>query len=138
MLDYRTYATHGSLYNTPPVFAIYVVSLVTRWLRDEIGGLDAMAEINDAKARLLYDVIDGYPDVFEGHAEPAARSRMNVTFRSARADDETAFLAGAAEEGMVELRGHRSVGGIRASIYNAMPVDGVERLADFMRRFAER
>jgi len=138
MLDYRTYATYGSLYNTPPVFAIYVVSLVTRWLRDEIGGLDAMAEINDAKARLLYDVIDEHPDVFEGHAEPAARSRMNVTFRLARTDDEAAFLAGAAEEGMVELRGHRSVGGIRASIYNAMPVEGVERLAAFMRRFAER
>ena len=138
MLDYRTYATHGSLYNTPPVFAIYVVSLVTRWLREEIGGLEAMAEINDAKARLLYDVIDEHPDVFEGHAEPAARSRMNVTFRLTRADDEAAFLAGAAEDGMVELRGHRSVGGIRASIYNAMPVDGVERLADFMRRFAER
>jgi phosphoserine aminotransferase len=138
MLDYRTYATHGSLYNTPPVFAIYVVSLVTRWLRDEIGGLDAMAEINDAKARLLYDTIDEHPDVFEGHAQPAARSRMNVTFRLARADDEAAFLAGAAEDGMVELRGHRSVGGIRASIYNAMPIDGVERLAAFMRRFAER
>jgi phosphoserine aminotransferase len=83
-------------------------------------------------------VIDEHPDVFEGHAEPAARSRMNVTFRLARADDEAAFLAGAAEDGMVELRGHRSVGGIRASIYNAMPVDGVERLAAFMRRFAER
>jgi phosphoserine aminotransferase len=138
MLDYRTYATHGSLYNTPPVFAIYVVSLVTRWLRDEIGGLDAMAEINDAKARLLYNVIDERPDVFEGHAEPASRSRMNVTFRLARADDEAAFLAGAAEERMVELRGHRSVGGVRASIYNAMPVEGVERLAAYMRRFAER
>src|SRR4029079_10359395 len=102
MLDYRTYATYGSLYNTPPVFAIYVVSLVTRWLRDEIGGLDAMAEINDAKARLLYDVIAEPPDVCEGHAQRAARSRMNVTFRLARADDEAAFLAGAAEDGMVE------------------------------------
>jgi len=138
MLDYRTYATHGSLYNTPPVFAIYVVMLVTRWLRDEIGGLDAMAEINEAKSGLLYDVIDAYPDVFSGHAEPSARSRMNVTFRLTGAEDEVAFLAGAAGEGMVELRGHRSVGGIRASIYNAMPVEGVERLADFMRRFAER
>jgi phosphoserine aminotransferase len=97
-----------------------------------------MAEINDAKARLLYDVIDERPDVFEGHAEPASRSRMNVTFRLARADDEAAFLAGAAEERMVELRGHRSVGGVRASIYNAMPVEGVERLAAYMRRFAER
>jgi phosphoserine aminotransferase len=138
MLDYRTYAEHGSLYNTPPVFAIYVVMLVTRWLRDEIAGLDAMAAINEAKAQLLYDVIDERPDVFQGHAEPGSRSRMNVTFRLPGSDDVAAFLAGAAEEGMVELRGHRSVGGIRASIYNAMPVEGVERLANFMRRFAER
>lgn len=138
MLDYRTYAEHGSLYNTPPVFSIYVVMLVTRWLRDEIGGLDVMAEINAAKSALLYDAIDAHPDVFHGHAEPGSRSRMNVTFRLPTADDETAFLTGAADEEMVELRGHRSVGGIRASIYNAMPVEGVERLADFMRRFAER
>ncbi len=138
MLDYRTYAEHGSRYNTPPVFAIYVVMLVTRWLRDEIGGLDAMAEINAAKAGLLYDAIDAHPDVFHGHADPASRSQMNVTFRLPTAEDEAAFLGGAADEGMVELRGHRSVGGIRASIYNAMPVDGVQRLADFMRRFAER
>jgi len=136
MLDYRTYAEHGSLYNTPPVFAIYVVLLVTRWLRDEIGGLDAMAELDAAKAQLLYDAIDGHPEMYTGHAQPAARSRMNITFRLPSVDDETAFLAGAAAEDMVELRGHRSVGGIRASIYNAMPVEGVERLADFMRRFA--
>ena len=138
MLDYRTYAEHGSLYNTPPVFAIYVVMLVTRWLRDEIGGLGAMAAINEAKAQLLYDEIDGNPDVYRGHAEPSSRSTMNVTFRLPSAEDEVRFLEGAADEGMVELRGHRSVGGIRASIYNAMPVDGVERLADFMRRFAAR
>jgi phosphoserine aminotransferase len=137
MLDYRTYAEHGSLYNTPPVFAIYVVQLVTRWLRDEIGGLDAMAEVNAAKAQLLYDVIDEHPDVYHGHAEPSSRSAMNVTFRLPSDEDQPAFLAGAADEGMVELRGHRSVGGIRASIYNAMPADGVERLAAFMRRFAE-
>jgi phosphoserine aminotransferase len=115
-----------------------VVTLVTRWLRDEIGGLDAMATINEAKAQLLYDVIDGNPDVYHGHAEPPSRSKMNVTFRLPTDDDQAAFLAGAADEGMVELRGHRSVGGIRASIYNAMPVEGVERLADFMRRFAAR
>jgi phosphoserine aminotransferase len=138
MLDYRTYAEHGSLYNTPPVFSIYVVMLVTRWLRDEIGGLDAMAGTNEAKAALLYDAIDAHPDVFHGHAEPGSRSRMNVTYRLPTAKDEAAFLAGAADEEMVGLRGHRSVGGIRASIYNAMPVAGVERLADFMRRFAER
>jgi phosphoserine aminotransferase len=138
MLDYRTYAKNASLYNTPPVFAVYVVQLVTRWLLDEIGGLEAMAEVNQAKARLLYDVIDEYPDVYHGHATPSSRSLMNVTFRLPTDDDQAAFLAGAADDGMVELRGHRSVGGIRASIYNAMPVEGVERLADFMRRFADR
>ncbi len=138
LLDYRTYAEHGSMYNTPPVFAIYVVLLVTRWLRDEIGGLDAMAASNRAKADLLYDVIDAHPDVYRGHAEPASRSLMNVTFRLPTPGDEGAFLTAAADEGMVELRGHRSVGGIRASLYNAMPVEGVEALAEFMRRFAER
>jgi phosphoserine aminotransferase len=138
MLDYRTYAEHGSMYNTPPVFAIYVVLLVTRWLRDEIGGLDVMAASNRSKAELLYDVIDGFPEVYRGHAEPASRSVMNVTFRLPTPEDEGAFLAGAAEEGMVELRGHRSVGGVRASLYNAMPVEGVEALAAFMRGFAER
>ena len=137
MLDYRTYAEHGSLYNTPPVFSIYVVLLVTRWLRDEIGGLDAMAASNRAKADLLYDVIDAYPDVYRGHAELGSRSVMNVTFRLPTPEDEGAFLADASDEGMVELSGHRSVGGIRASIYNAMPVEGVETLAEFMRRFAE-
>ena len=138
MLDYRTYAEHGSLSNTPPVFAIYVVLLVTRWLRDEIGGLDVMEASNRAKADLLYDAIDGHPDVYRGHAEPASRSVMNVTFRLPTPEDERAFLAAADDEGMVELRGHRSVGGIRASLYNAMPVEGVEALADLMRRFAER
>jgi phosphoserine aminotransferase len=138
MLDYRTYAEHGSMYNTPPVFAIYVVLLVTRWLRDEIGGLGAMAANNRAKADLLYDVIDAHPDLYRGHAEPTSRSVMNVTFRLTTPEDEDAFLAAAAAEGMVELRGHRSVGGIRASLYNAMPVEGVETLAAFMRRFARR
>jgi phosphoserine aminotransferase len=138
MLDYRTYAENGSMSNTPPVFAIYVVLLVTRWLRDEIGGLDVMAASNRAKADLLYDVIDGHPDVYRGHAEPGSRSVMNVTFRLPTPEDERAFLAAADDEGMVELRGHRSVGGIRASLYNAMPVEGVEALAGLMRRFAER
>jgi phosphoserine aminotransferase len=136
MLDYRTYAEHGSLANTPPVFSIYVVLLVTRWLRDEIGGLDAMASRNRAKAALLYDVIDERPDVYRGHADPGSRSLMNVTFRLPTEELEQRFLVEAAEHGLRELRGHRSVGGIRASIYNAMPVEGVERLATLMRSFA--
>jgi phosphoserine aminotransferase len=135
MLDYRTYADHGSLYNTPPVFSIYVLLLVTRWLRDEIGGLTAMLERNRAKAALLYNLLDAFPEVYRGHAEPGSRSLMNVTFRLPTEDLERLFVDEAAESGMVDLEGHRSVGGIRASIYNAMPLSGVERLAEFMRAF---
>jgi phosphoserine aminotransferase len=136
MLDYRTYAKHGSRYNTPPVFSIYVLMLVTRWLRDDVGGLDAMHGRNRAKAAVLYDVIDAYPDFYRGHAQVGARSLMNVTFRLPTEQLELAFVAEAAEQRMVELKGHRSVGGIRASIYNSMPHQGVERLAAFMRSFA--
>ncbi len=136
MLDYRTYAAHGSLYNTPPVFSIYVLMLVTRWLRDEVGGLTAMLERNRAKAALLYDIVDAFSDVYRGHAQREARSLMNVTFRLPSEELDRRFVAEAAAAGMVELKGHRSVGGIRASIYNAMPVAGVEQLAVFMRAFA--
>jgi phosphoserine aminotransferase len=137
-LDYRTYVEHRSLYNTPPVFAIYVVMLVTRWLRDEIGGLEKMGELNRDKAALLYDVIDAVPSFYRGHAEPGSRSLMNVTFRLPSEDLEAAFVSEAAERGLVELRGHRSVGGIRASIYNAMPLEGVEALVAFMAEFRDR
>ena len=137
LLDYRTYAEHGSLYNTPPVFSIYVFLLVTRWLRNEVGGLDAMHQRNRHKAGLLYGVIDDLPAFYRGHAAAGSRSLMNVTFRLPSEELERSFVEEAAAEGMVELRGHRSVGGIRASIYNAMPVDGVERLATFMRSFAD-
>ena len=135
MLDYRTYAEHRSMYNTPPVFAIYVLMLVTRWLRDEVGGLDAMAEINREKAALLYDEIDGSDGFYRGHAAVTSRSRMNVTFRLPDGARERAFVSGAAAEGMIELAGHRSVGGIRASIYNAVPVEAVRALRSFMERF---
>ena len=136
MLDYRTYAEHGSLYNTPPVFSIYVLMLVTRWLRDEVGGLEAMLQRNRAKAALLYDVVDAVPRRLPGpRASATARSLMNVTFRLPTEELERRFVAEAAAAGMVELKGHRSVGGIRASIYNAMPVAGVEQLAAFMRSF---
>jgi phosphoserine aminotransferase len=137
-LDYRTYVEHRSLFNTPPVFAIYVMMLVTRWVRDEVGGLDEMGERNRHKAALLYDAIDAAPDFYRGHADPGSRSLMNVTFRLPSQELEAAFVAGAAERGMVELRGHRSVGGIRASIYNAMPIEGVEALAAFIEEFRER
>jgi phosphoserine aminotransferase len=136
MLDYRTYAEHGSLYNTPPVFSIYVLMLVTRWLRDEIGGLEAMHARNREKAALLYDVLDELPTFYRAHAERGSRSLMNVTFRLPREGLDTVFVAEAAEQGLTELKGHRSVGGIRASIYNAMPHEGVAQLAAFMRSFA--
>jgi phosphoserine aminotransferase len=136
LLDYRTYAEHGSLYNTPPVFSIYVLMLVTRWLRDEIGGLEAMQTRNREKAALLYDVLDDLPAFYRGHAERGSRSLMNVTFRLPSEQLERDFVAEAADQKMTELKGHRSVGGIRASIYNAMPREGVEQLAAFMRSFA--
>jgi phosphoserine aminotransferase len=135
MLDYRTYAEHRSLYNTPPVLAIDVLLLVTRWLRDEVGGLDKMAERNREKAALLYEAIDRSEGLYRGHAAPEARSLMNVTFRLPSPELASAFLAKATERGLVELKGHRSVGGIRASIYNAMPIEGVRALADCMTDF---
>ena len=135
MLDYRTFAEHRSLYNTPPVFAIYVLMLVTRWLRDTIGGLEAMAKINEEKASILYEAVDGSDGFYTGMAAPGSRSRMNVTFRLPNEGLERAFVGQAAQKGLLELGGHRSIGGVRASIYNAMPVDGVLALRDFMERF---
>jgi phosphoserine aminotransferase len=136
MLDYRTYAEHGSLYNTPPVFTIYVVMLVTRWLRHEVGGLEAQERQNRAKAGLLYERIDASGGFYRGHAAADSRSLMNVTWRLPTPELDAGFVAEAADEGLVELRGHRSVGGIRASIYNAMPLEGVRALASFMDAFA--
>jgi phosphoserine aminotransferase len=137
-MDYRTYVEHRSLFNTPPVFAIYVLMLVTRWLRDDVGGLAPMAARNREKAAMLYDVIDASPGFYRGHAEPGSRSLMNVTFRLPSEELDAAFVAEAAERGMIELRGHRSVGGVRASIYNAMPVEDVRALAAFMDGFRDR
>ncbi|HQU44877.1 MAG: phosphoserine transaminase [Planctomycetia bacterium 21-64-5] len=136
MLDYRSFVKEKSLINTPPVFAIYLVMLVTRWLLDDVGGLAAMLEINRRKAGLLYEVIDESRGFYRGHAQPNARSLMNVTFRLPDDATQDEFVKQAKARGLVELKGHRSVGGIRASIYNAMPMAGVEKLRDFMREFA--
>ncbi|REJ67896.1 MAG: 3-phosphoserine/phosphohydroxythreonine transaminase [Planctomycetota bacterium] len=136
MLDYRNHVKEDSCYNTPPVFGIYVVKLVTDWLLESAGSLEEMARRNRAKAALLYDVIDAHSDFYLGHAQPACRSAMNVTFRLAREELQPEFLAAAAARKLVELKGHRSVGGFRASIYNAMPTAGVKALADVMREFA--
>jgi phosphoserine aminotransferase len=137
MLNYRNHAENDSCYNTPPTFGVYLVNLIARWLLDDIGGLDAMLARNQAKARLLYDVIDASGGFYRGHAQPSDRSLMNVTFRLPDDAAEKAFLAEASQRDLCSLKGHRSVGGIRASIYNAMPVAGVESLRDFMQDFCE-
>ena len=136
MLDYRTYTEHRSMYNTPPVFSIYVLMLVTRWLRDEVGGLEKQQACNIAKSGLLYDAIDGSGGFYRGHADVGSRSLMNVTWTLPTPQLERRFVDAAATEGLVELRGHRNVGGIRASLYNAMPLAGASALAEFMRTFA--
>jgi phosphoserine aminotransferase len=138
MLNYKVLAEGKSLLNTPPTFAIYMVKLVTDWLLNEVGGLQKMAEINRGKAKLLYDVIDQSNGFYQGHAELACRSMMNVPFRLANPAHAEPFLKQAAERGLCELKGHRSVGGCRASIYNAMPVEGVQLLADFMGEFCKK
>ena len=134
MLDYRAHVKHGSLYNTPPAFAIYVVGLVLRWLI-ESGGLEAMARRNQAKAETLYQAIDTSGGFYLGHARPGSRSRMNVTFRLPSEALEAAFLKQAAAEGFVGLKGHRSLGGLRASLYNALPLEAVGALTHLMREF---
>lgn len=134
-LNYRIHADNDSLWNTPPAFGVYMVGLVARWLQDEIGGLEKMYERNRDKARLLYEVIDESDGFYRGHARPECRSVMNVTFRLPTEELEKKFLAEAEANGLCTLKGHRSVGGMRASIYNAMPVEGVQALRDFMRDF---
>jgi len=138
MLKYTTYTSKNSLYNTPPCFAIYAVQLVLKWLEETIGGLEKMAAINAAKAARLYGTIDASGGFYRGTAEPASRSRMNVTFRLPSEELEKRFLDEAVGNGLGGLKGHRSVGGCRASIYNAVSREAVEALADFMKAFAGR
>ena len=133
MLNYNTHSKANSAHNTPPVFAIYILGLVTKWLVAQ-GGLEHMGRLNEDKARLLYDQLDS-SEFYRGHALPQHRSRMNVTFRLPTTELETQFISESTAQGLVELKGHRSVGGIRASIYNAFPRDGVEALVSFMREF---
>ena len=138
MLDYRNHLKTSSIYNTPPVFAIYVTLLVTRWLLHTVGGLAQMNAINQRKAQALYEVLDQYPDLFQGWAAREDRSLMNVVFKLPTAEQERAFLQQAEAQGFSGLTGHRSLGGVRASIYNAMPETSVQQLAAFMRDFATR
>jgi phosphoserine aminotransferase len=136
-LNFQIHAEAKSLWNTPPTFAIYVVMLVTKWLINDVGGLAKMEALNRSKARLLYDVLDASDGFYKGHSQPECRSMMNVSFRLPSDELSKKFLDGAEKEGMTDLKGHRSVGGIRASIYNAMPVEGVEKLRDYMVAFRE-
>lgn len=138
MLDYKLQAANDSLYNTPPVFGVYVLGLIAKWLKNDVGGLAKMAERNRAKARMLYEILDQLPEFYRGHAHKDCRSQMNVTWRLPSEELEVAFVKGAKERGLVDLKGHRSVGGIRASIYNAMPTEGVEALRDYMLEFREQ
>ncbi len=135
MFKYTTFSENNSLYNTPPCFSIYVCELVLKWIEETIGGLDRMEKMNDEKAKLLYDFIDSQ-DFYRGTARPDSRSRMNVTFLLPKAELEKEFLAGAVEAGLAGLKGHRSVGGLRASIYNAATPEMVKALVDYMKSFA--
>jgi phosphoserine aminotransferase len=134
MLKYTTYAEKNSLYNTPPCFAVYTVELVLKWLEETIGGLDKMAALNRKKAALIYDFIDA-GGFYRATAEPDSRSLMNITFRLPNEDLEKRFVQQALANGLGGLKGHRSVGGCRASIYNAVPLEAVESLVDFMKMF---
>lgn len=138
MLDYRVHAEARSAYNTPPVFAIYVLMLVTRWLRDEVGGLAAMAAINRAKAGLIYGALDAHPDFFRIHAARPHRSTMNVAFRLPDAATEARFLRAATEAGFAGLEGHRAIGGLRISLYNAVTLEAAATLAAWLTEFQRR
>ena len=133
MLDYNTHCKGHSAYNTPPVFSIYILGLVVKWIAEQ-GGLEHMGRLNEDKARLVYDALDS-SEFYRGHALPQNRSRMNVTFRLPSLELETQFVNESTAEGLVQLKGHRSVAGIRASIYNAFPKEGVEALVSFMKEF---
>lgn len=134
MLDYRLQVEKGSMYNTPPTYALYIVGLVLRWLLD-IGGLGEIERRNAAKASLIYDVIDRSGGFYRPHAQKECRSRMNITFRMETEELENLFLRQAEQDGLVGLKGHRSVGGLRASLYNALPIGSAQVLADFMSEF---
>ncbi len=134
MLDYKIHAENDSMYNTPPCYTIYMAGLVLEWIRDTIGGLENMKKINEKKANLLYDFLDN-SKLFKGTVVKEDRSLMNIPFITGSDELDAAFIAAAKQEGLVNIKGHRSVGGMRASIYNAMPYEGVEKLVDVMAKF---
>ena len=133
MLNYQTHADNGSMFNTPPCYAIYMAGLVFKWIK-KLGGLSEMQKMNEKKAKMLYEFLDSSA-LFKGTVVPEARSLMNVPFVTGDADLDAKFVSESKKAGFVNLKGHRSVGGMRASIYNAMPVEGVEKLIEFMKNF---
>ena len=137
MLNYEVHSQAGSMYNTPPTFAIWVANLVCKWLVSE-GGVDVMNERAKTRSRLVYDAIDGSDGFYLNTIAPNARSRMNVVFNLREEALTDLFVKEAADAGLVNLKGHRLVGGLRASLYNAMPMMGAELLAEFMKDFAAR
>lgn len=137
MLKYTTFSSSNSLYNTPPCFSIYVIQLVLKWLEESIGGLDRIEAVNREKANLLYSTIDA-GGFYKGTAEKGSRSLMNVTFRLPSEELEGKFIQEAAKNGLGGLKGHRSVGGCRASIYNATGIDAIKALTDFMKEFEKK
>ncbi len=137
MQKWSTHVGKGSMFNTPPVFPIYMCKLALEYLKG-IGGVKTLEKINREKAKILYDVIDGSDGFYKGHARKDSRSLMNVTYTLASEDLETKCVAGGTERGLIGLKGHRSVGGMRASIYNAMPIEGVKALAEYLEEFKEQ
>jgi len=135
MFRYKTHADKGSMFNTPPCFTIYTVGLVLKWLKAQ-GGVEAMEKINHEKAAMIYDSIDS-SSFYKGHAQVESRSKMNITFNLPTPELEAKFIADAAKLGLDGLKGHRSIGGIRASIYNAFPMAGVKELVGFMAKFEQ-
>ena len=136
MLRYQTHMESGSLYNTPPCFALYMAGLVFEWIKEQ-GGMEILERRNREKASRLYEFLDN-SNLFEGIAAKPNRSLMNVTFRIASGDLTDRFVHEAAQQGLVALNGHRSIGGLRASLYNAMPIEGVQRLIEFMQAFEKK
>lgn len=135
MLDYKLMADNDSMYNTPPCYSIYMAGLVYEWLLNDVGGLENMKAYNEKKCAILYDYLDAQ-DYYIAPVKKECRSMMNVTFVTGDAELDKKFASEAAKEGLKSLKGHRSVGGMRASIYNAMPIEGVEKLVAFMKKFA--
>ena len=133
MFDYKTHSENDSMFNTPPTYAIYILGLVLEWIKNK-GGLDAMKKYNEDKAGILYNFLDS-SKMFSATVEGDDRSLMNVPFVTGNDDLDAKFVTEAKKAGFINLKGHRSVGGMRASIYNAMPIEGIQKLVDFMKEF---